>query len=326
MANASGRFFGWVMGSSLPAALAADWLVSAWDQNAGMRDATPGVVGVEEVAAAWLLQLLGLPVRCGRRLRDRRHDGELHLPGRGARPGARPGRLGRRGRRALPAPRGCGCSSAPRGTGRWSWRCATWASACPSRSPSTSRAGWTPRTSARRLAGGDGAGDRLPAGRQHPLRRVRSRWPRAVEVAHSRRRLGARRRRLRALGRRRPGPGAADRRPGRGGLLGDRRAQDAEHPLRRRHRDRRRRRRACTGRWACTRATSCRRRRSTRSRSSRRCPAGARRADLGGARLAGRRRRAGPGRGPGRAPPAASPTGSARSRAPSSSTTSSTRR
>src|SRR4051794_12600509 len=61
MANASGRFFGWVMGSSLPTALAADWLVSAWDQNAGMRDATPGVVGVEEVAATWLLQLLGLP-------------------------------------------------------------------------------------------------------------------------------------------------------------------------------------------------------------------------------------------------------------------------
>src|SRR3954454_23148872 len=61
MANASGRFFGWVMGSSLPAALAADWLVSVWDQNAGMRDATPGVVAAEEVAAAWLLQLLGLP-------------------------------------------------------------------------------------------------------------------------------------------------------------------------------------------------------------------------------------------------------------------------
>jgi glutamate/tyrosine decarboxylase-like PLP-dependent enzyme len=61
MANASGRFFGWVMGSTLPAALAADWLVSAWDQNAGMRDATPGVVAVEEVAATWLLQLLGLP-------------------------------------------------------------------------------------------------------------------------------------------------------------------------------------------------------------------------------------------------------------------------
>jgi glutamate/tyrosine decarboxylase-like PLP-dependent enzyme len=51
------------MGSSLPVALAADWLVSAWDQNAGMRDATPGVVGVEEVAAAWLLELLGLPAQ-----------------------------------------------------------------------------------------------------------------------------------------------------------------------------------------------------------------------------------------------------------------------
>src|SRR4051794_22620647 len=65
MANASGRFFGWVMGASLPTAVAADWLVSAWDQNAGMRDATPGVVGVEEVAAAWLLELLGLPSASG---------------------------------------------------------------------------------------------------------------------------------------------------------------------------------------------------------------------------------------------------------------------
>ncbi|MFZ2964654.1 MAG: aspartate aminotransferase family protein, partial [Rhodoglobus sp.] len=41
MAIPSGKFFGWVMGGTLPAALAADWLVSAWDQNAGMRYATP---------------------------------------------------------------------------------------------------------------------------------------------------------------------------------------------------------------------------------------------------------------------------------------------
>jgi glutamate/tyrosine decarboxylase-like PLP-dependent enzyme len=61
MASGSGRFYGWVMGGSLPAATAADWLVTAWDQNAGMRDATPGVVAAEEVAARWLLQLLGLP-------------------------------------------------------------------------------------------------------------------------------------------------------------------------------------------------------------------------------------------------------------------------
>jgi glutamate/tyrosine decarboxylase-like PLP-dependent enzyme len=61
MANASGRFYGWVMGGALPAAIAADWLVAAWDQNAGMRDATPGVVAAEEVAGGWLLRLLGLP-------------------------------------------------------------------------------------------------------------------------------------------------------------------------------------------------------------------------------------------------------------------------
>ncbi len=61
MAMPSGRFFGWVIGGSLPAALAADWLTSAWDQNAGMRYATPGSVAVEETAARWILELLGLP-------------------------------------------------------------------------------------------------------------------------------------------------------------------------------------------------------------------------------------------------------------------------
>lgn len=65
MAIGSGRFYGWVMGATLPAALASDWLVSVWDQNAGMRDPTPGVVAVEETAAAWLLDLLRLPAGSG---------------------------------------------------------------------------------------------------------------------------------------------------------------------------------------------------------------------------------------------------------------------
>ncbi|GGM05637.1 pyridoxal phosphate-dependent decarboxylase family protein [Nakamurella endophytica] len=65
MAIGSGRFFGWVMGGVLPAALAADWLVSAWDQNAGMRPATPAAAALEEAAAGWLLDALGLPATAG---------------------------------------------------------------------------------------------------------------------------------------------------------------------------------------------------------------------------------------------------------------------
>ncbi|RAX17424.1 aspartate aminotransferase family protein [Pseudarthrobacter sp. AG30] len=61
MAMPSGRFFGWVIGGTLPAALASDWLVSAWDQNAGLRYATPATAAIEEAAGTWLLDLLGLP-------------------------------------------------------------------------------------------------------------------------------------------------------------------------------------------------------------------------------------------------------------------------
>ncbi len=57
----SGRFFGFVIGGTHPAALAADWLVSAWDQNAGLRTVTPAMSAVEQVTAGWLLDLLGLP-------------------------------------------------------------------------------------------------------------------------------------------------------------------------------------------------------------------------------------------------------------------------
>jgi glutamate/tyrosine decarboxylase-like PLP-dependent enzyme len=64
MAMPSGRFFGWVIGGTLPAALASDWLVSAWDQNAGLRYATPAMAAIEESAGAWLLDLLGLPAAC----------------------------------------------------------------------------------------------------------------------------------------------------------------------------------------------------------------------------------------------------------------------
>ncbi len=55
------RYFGFVIGGSLPAALAADWLTSTWDQNAGIYAAGPSASVVEEVVGAWLLDLFGLP-------------------------------------------------------------------------------------------------------------------------------------------------------------------------------------------------------------------------------------------------------------------------
>jgi glutamate/tyrosine decarboxylase-like PLP-dependent enzyme len=61
MATPGGRFFGFVIGGSLPAALAADWLASAWDQNAGLYVAAPAASVVEEVCGEWLIELLGLP-------------------------------------------------------------------------------------------------------------------------------------------------------------------------------------------------------------------------------------------------------------------------
>lgn len=57
----SGRFFGFVIGGTHPAALAADWLTSAWDQNAGMRTVTPATTALDDIAEGWVVDLLGLP-------------------------------------------------------------------------------------------------------------------------------------------------------------------------------------------------------------------------------------------------------------------------
>jgi glutamate/tyrosine decarboxylase-like PLP-dependent enzyme len=61
VAIAGPRYFGFVIGGSLPAALAADWLTSTWDQNAGLYAAGPAASVVEEVVGEWLNDLLGLP-------------------------------------------------------------------------------------------------------------------------------------------------------------------------------------------------------------------------------------------------------------------------
>ena len=59
--TAGPRYFGFVIGGDVPAALAADWLTSAWDQNAGLYAISPAAAVVEEVAASWLVDIFGLP-------------------------------------------------------------------------------------------------------------------------------------------------------------------------------------------------------------------------------------------------------------------------
>jgi glutamate/tyrosine decarboxylase-like PLP-dependent enzyme len=64
-ACAAPRYFGFVIGGSLPVALAADWLVSSWDQNAGIYVISPLVSVLEDVTAEWLLELFDLPRQAG---------------------------------------------------------------------------------------------------------------------------------------------------------------------------------------------------------------------------------------------------------------------
>jgi glutamate/tyrosine decarboxylase-like PLP-dependent enzyme len=59
--SSGSRFFGWVIGGTLPAALAADLLTSAWDQNAAIYAHSPAAAIVEEVAGAWLKDVLNIP-------------------------------------------------------------------------------------------------------------------------------------------------------------------------------------------------------------------------------------------------------------------------
>jgi glutamate/tyrosine decarboxylase-like PLP-dependent enzyme len=64
-AMAGPRFFGFVIGGSLPVTVAANWLAGAWDQNSGLFTPTPATASLEQVALNWLLDLFNLPSDCG---------------------------------------------------------------------------------------------------------------------------------------------------------------------------------------------------------------------------------------------------------------------
>jgi glutamate/tyrosine decarboxylase-like PLP-dependent enzyme len=65
VATTGGRYFGFVIGGTLPAALSANWLAGAWDQNAAMQIMSPATAKIEEIVMTWMADLLSLPPNCG---------------------------------------------------------------------------------------------------------------------------------------------------------------------------------------------------------------------------------------------------------------------
>ena len=210
VASPGPRYFGFVTGGALPAALAADWLASAWDQNSFSAVSSPAAAAVEAVVAGWVLDLLGLPADAGVGLVTGAQM--ANVTGLAAARHAVLSRagwdVGEHGLTGAPPIRVFAGAEAHVTVGRalrlLGLGARTAVVVVEADDQGRMRAG----ALAGALAAGDGPGDRLRAGgqRQHrrvrPARRDRRRRSRA-------RRVGARRRRVRPVGGCQPGARAA---------------------------------------------------------------------------------------------------------------------
>ena len=238
VASAGPRHFGFVIGGSLPAALGADWLVSAWDQCAAFHSLSPASAAIEEIAAGWTLDLLGLPAEAGVGFVDRCAGREHHGAGRRPPRGARTRGLGR----GTPRPAGRAgvnvvCGEQAHATIFTALRLLGLGAGNAIRVPADGQGRMVPDGLEERLAGLSGptivcaqAGN-VATGAFDPLQPI-------ADACAAARRVAARGRCLRALGR-----GRALHPPARGrsrarGLVGRGRSQVAERALRQRDDDR----------------------------------------------------------------------------------------